>query len=66
VEPIPVDLSGVAETLLGNLGRRAASARRGALQEPMREQVLPVPVIAVLEAGLAAIRMSRAGRAQSP
>jgi hypothetical protein len=32
----------------------------------MREQVLPVPVIAVLEAGLAAIRMSRAGRAQSP
>jgi hypothetical protein len=66
VEPIPVDLSGVAETLLGNLGRRAAPARRGALHDPMREQVLPVPVIAVLEAGLAAIRMSRAGRAQSP
>lgn len=37
VEPIPVDLSGVPETLLWNLGRRAAAARAGAslLKDPL-------------------------------
>jgi O-methyltransferase involved in polyketide biosynthesis len=40
VEPIPVDLSGVPETLLGNLARRAAAARTGALQDPMAIQVV--------------------------
>lgn len=35
VKSIPVDLSGVPETLLGNLGRRAAAARSGALRDPM-------------------------------
>jgi hypothetical protein len=34
VEPIGVELSGVPETLLGNLGRRAAAARIGALDDP--------------------------------
>ena len=33
--PVQVDLSGVQETLLGNLGRRAAAARIGALADPM-------------------------------
>jgi len=37
---VPVDLSGVAETLLGNLGRRAAAARAGALRDPMAIQVV--------------------------
>jgi O-methyltransferase involved in polyketide biosynthesis len=35
VERIPVDLSGIPETLLGNLGRRAAAARLGSLKDPM-------------------------------
>ncbi len=40
VEPIPVDLSGVPETLLGNLGRRAAAARIGALKDPVAIEVV--------------------------
>jgi O-methyltransferase involved in polyketide biosynthesis len=40
VEPIPVDLSGVPETLLGNLGRRAAAARAGVLQDPVAVEVV--------------------------
>jgi hypothetical protein len=40
VEPIPVGLSGVAETLLGNLGRRAAAARMGALNDPVAIEVV--------------------------
>lgn len=39
-QPIEVDLSGVQETLLGNLGRRAAAARIGALEDPMAIQVV--------------------------
>jgi O-methyltransferase involved in polyketide biosynthesis len=41
VEPIPVDLSGVPETLLWNLGRRAAAARTGAslLEDPLAIEV---------------------------
>jgi O-methyltransferase involved in polyketide biosynthesis len=35
VEPIPVHLSGVPETLLANLGRRAAAAHMGALKDPV-------------------------------
>ena len=37
MEPIPVDLSGVPQTLLWNLGRRAAAARTGAslLEDPL-------------------------------
>jgi O-methyltransferase involved in polyketide biosynthesis len=35
VEAIQVDLSGVGETLLGNLGRRAVAARAGALNDPL-------------------------------
>ena len=35
VEAIQVELSGVQETLLGNLGRRAVAARRGALNDPV-------------------------------
>jgi hypothetical protein len=40
VEPIDVDLSGVPETLLGNLGRRAAAARIGALNDPVAIEVV--------------------------
>jgi hypothetical protein len=40
VERIAVDLSGVPETLLGNLGRRAAAARLGALKDPMALEVV--------------------------
>jgi O-methyltransferase involved in polyketide biosynthesis len=40
VEPIPVDLSGVPQTLLGNLGRRAAAARIGALNDPVAIKVV--------------------------
>jgi O-methyltransferase involved in polyketide biosynthesis len=40
VELIEVDLSGVPETLLGNLGRRAAAARVGALNDPMAVRVV--------------------------
>ena len=40
MESIPVDLSGVPETLLGNLGRRAAAARSGALKGPMAIEVV--------------------------
>jgi O-methyltransferase involved in polyketide biosynthesis len=40
VEPIPVELSGVPETLLGNLGRRAAAARIGALKDPLAIEVV--------------------------
>jgi O-methyltransferase involved in polyketide biosynthesis len=40
VGSIPVDLSGVPETLLGNLGRRAAAARSGALKDPMAIEVV--------------------------
>lgn len=40
VEPIDVDLSGVPETLLGNLGRRAAAARLGALSDPLAIEVV--------------------------
>lgn len=41
MEPIPVDLSGVPETLLWNLGRRAAAARIGAslLEDPLAIEV---------------------------
>lgn len=37
---IPVDLSGVPETLLGNLGRRAAAARIGALRDPVAVEIV--------------------------
>jgi O-methyltransferase involved in polyketide biosynthesis len=40
VERIRVDLSGIPETLLGNLGRRAAAARLGALKDPMAIEVV--------------------------
>jgi O-methyltransferase involved in polyketide biosynthesis len=42
MEPIPVDLSGVPETLLWNLGRRAAAARAGAslLEDPLAIEVV--------------------------
>jgi O-methyltransferase involved in polyketide biosynthesis len=40
VERIPVDLSGIPETLLGNLGRRAAAARMGALKDPVAIEVV--------------------------
>jgi O-methyltransferase involved in polyketide biosynthesis len=40
VEPIPVELSGVPETLLGNLGRRAAAARIGVLKDPVAIEVV--------------------------
>jgi O-methyltransferase involved in polyketide biosynthesis len=40
VESIPVDLSGVPQTLLGNLGRRAAGARIGALGDPVAVEVV--------------------------
>jgi O-methyltransferase involved in polyketide biosynthesis len=40
VEPIPVELSGVPETLVGNLGRRAAAAPMGALKDPVAIQVV--------------------------
>jgi len=41
MEPIPVELSGVPETLLWNLGRRAAAARTGAsvLKDPLAIEV---------------------------
>ena len=41
MEPIPVDLSGVPETLLWNLGRRAAAARTDAslLEDPLAIEV---------------------------
>ena len=41
MEPIPVDLSGVPETLLWNLGRRAAaaSAARPLLDDPLAVEV---------------------------
>jgi O-methyltransferase involved in polyketide biosynthesis len=41
MEPIPVDLSGVPETLLWNLGRRAAAARTGVsrLDDPLAIEV---------------------------
>jgi O-methyltransferase involved in polyketide biosynthesis len=39
-ELIQVDLPGVQATLLGNLGRRAAAARAGALEDPMAIQVV--------------------------
>jgi O-methyltransferase involved in polyketide biosynthesis len=41
MEPVPVDLSGVPETLLWNLGRRAAAARTGAslLDDPLAIEV---------------------------
>ena len=35
-----MQLSGVPETLLGNLGRRAAAARAGLLDDPMAIQVV--------------------------
>ena len=40
VEPIGAELSGVPETLLGNLGRRAAAARTGALRDPVAIEVV--------------------------
>jgi O-methyltransferase involved in polyketide biosynthesis len=40
VERIPVELSGVPATLLGNLGRRAAAARAGVLDDPMAIQIV--------------------------
>lgn len=40
MEPIEVDLSGVPETLLGNLGRRAAATRIGALNDPVAARVV--------------------------
>jgi O-methyltransferase involved in polyketide biosynthesis len=39
-EPIHVDLAGVPQTMLGNLGRRAAAARIGALEDPVAIQVV--------------------------
>lgn len=39
MEPVPVDLSGVPETLLWNLGRRAAAARAGLLYDPFAIEV---------------------------
>ena len=41
MEPIPVDLSGVPQTLLWNLGRRAAAARtaRSLLDDPLAIEV---------------------------
>jgi O-methyltransferase involved in polyketide biosynthesis len=39
VERVPVELSGVPETLLGNLGRRATGARAGYLNDPMAIEV---------------------------
>ena len=41
MDPVPVDLSGVPETLLWNLGRRAAAARTGAslLDDPLAIEV---------------------------
>ena len=39
-ERIDVELSRVPETLLGNLGRRAAAARIGALSDPMAIRVV--------------------------
>jgi O-methyltransferase involved in polyketide biosynthesis len=40
VERIPVELAGIPETLLGNLGRRALAARLGALKDPMAVEVV--------------------------
>jgi O-methyltransferase involved in polyketide biosynthesis len=40
MERIPIDLSGIPETLLGNLGRRAAAVRLGALEDPMAIEVV--------------------------
>jgi O-methyltransferase involved in polyketide biosynthesis len=40
LERIRVELSGVAETLLGNLGRRAVAARGDLLDDPMAIQVV--------------------------
>jgi vacuolar-type H+-ATPase subunit H len=40
MERIPVELSGIPETLFGNLGRRAAAARLGALKDPMAIEVV--------------------------
>lgn len=39
MERIAVDLTGVSQTLLGNLGRRAAAARGGVLRDPMAIQI---------------------------
>lgn len=39
VPPIAVELSGVPETLLGNLGRRAVAARTRALRDPVAIQI---------------------------
>ena len=39
MEPIPVDLHGVPETLLWNLGRRAEAARTGSLEDPLAIEV---------------------------
>jgi O-methyltransferase involved in polyketide biosynthesis len=67
VEPIPVDLSGVPETLLWNLGRRAA-ARAGA---SLLDDPLAVELTGRLEydfsdasqgAGWHAVRASRVSR----
>ena len=40
VEPIAVELSGVPDTLLRNLGRRAAATRIGALEDPVANGVV--------------------------
>jgi O-methyltransferase involved in polyketide biosynthesis len=40
VDRIPVKLPGIPETLLGNLGRRAAAARLGVLNDPMAIEVV--------------------------
>ncbi|HTT31265.1 MAG TPA: class I SAM-dependent methyltransferase [Solirubrobacteraceae bacterium] len=40
MERIRVELSGVPETLLGNLGRRAAAARAGVLDDPLAIRVV--------------------------
>lgn len=40
MERIQVELSGVPETLLGNLGRRAVAARTGVLNDPMALEVV--------------------------
>lgn len=40
MERMPVDVVGVPETVLGNLGRRAATARTGALRDPVAIEVV--------------------------
>lgn len=52
LEPVAVDLSGVSETLLGNLGRRAAAARA---KRPLLEDPLAVEAVERLDHDFAAV-----------